>query len=86
LKKIAELLLLYSDEDMQSIISMMSVNNNLDIAPLDDLEDIADLESTGDLSEHVLDFTQQLEQLTSSLNSSEMTTPMSCKITIKTFY
>jgi hypothetical protein len=65
---------------MQSIISMMSVNNNLDIAPLDDLEDIADLESVGDLSEHVLDFTQQLEQLTSSLNSSELTTPMSCKM------
>lgn len=65
---------------MQSIISMMSVNNNLDIAPLDDLEDIADLESTEDLSEHVLDFTHQLEQLTSSLNSSELTTPMSGRI------
>jgi hypothetical protein len=65
---------------MQSIISMMSVNNNLDIAPLDDLEDIPDLESIADLSEHVLDFTQQLEQLTSSLNSSEITTPMSGRL------
>lgn len=59
----------FSDEDMQSMISLMSVNNCSDIAPLDDLEDIPDLESSGDISEHVVDFTQQLEQLTSSLNS-----------------
>lgn len=51
------------------MISLMSVNNYSDIAPLDDLEDIPDLESSGDISEHVVDFTQQLEQLTSSLNS-----------------
>lgn len=68
----------YSDEDMQSIISMISVNNNLDVAPLDDLEDIPDIESlSGDISEHVLDFTQQLEQLTSSLTGSELPTPIS---------
>lgn len=65
-----------TDEDMQSMISLMSVNNN-DIAPLDDLEDIPDLESSGDISEQVLDFTQQLEQMTSSLNSSELQTPIS---------
>lgn len=64
---------------MQSIVSLMSVNNNSDIAPLDDLEDIPDLESSGDISEHVLDFTAQLEQLTNSLTGSELATPMSGK-------
>lgn len=58
------------------MISLMSVNN-YDVAPLDDLEDIPDLESSGDISEHVIDFTQQLEQLTSSLNSPEPQTPRS---------
>uniref|UniRef100_A0A1Q3F311 Putative ca2+-binding actin-bundling protein n=1 Tax=Culex tarsalis TaxID=7177 RepID=A0A1Q3F311_CULTA len=66
-----------TDEDMQSIISLMSVNNVSDIAPLDDLEDIPDMESSIEISEHVLDFTQQLEQLTTSLNSSDLATPMS---------
>lgn len=55
----------------------MSMNHS-DIAPLDDLEDIpCDLESSCDISEHVIDFTQQLEQLTSSLNSPEAHTPKS---------
>lgn len=65
---------------MQSIVSLLSVNNNSDIAPLDDLEDIPDLECSADISEHVLDFTAQLEQLTSSLTGSELTTPMSGNI------
>lgn len=68
---------IFSDEDMQSMVSLMSVNNASDIAPLDDLEDIPDLESSGDISEHVIDFTQQLEQLTSSLNSPEIQSPKS---------
>lgn len=59
------------------MVSLMSVNNASDIAPLDDLEDIPDLESSGDISEHVMDFTNQLEQLTSSLNSPEVQTPKS---------
>lgn len=59
------------------MISLMSVNNYSDVAPLDDLEDIPDLESSGDISEHVIDFTQQLEQLTSSLNSPASQTPKS---------
>lgn len=59
------------------MISLMSVNNCSDIAPLDELEDIPDLESSGDISEHVIDLTQQLEQLTSSLNSPEPQTPKS---------
>lgn len=64
---------------MQSIVSLLSVNNNHDhdIAPLDDLEDIPDMESNYELSEHVLDFTAQLEQLTNSLTGSEVATPMS---------
>lgn len=67
-----------SDEDMQSIISLLSVNNSLDIAPLDDLEDIPDLEITNDLTDHMLDLTSQLEQLTSSLTGSDLaTTPLS---------
>ncbi|EAT33515.1 AAEL014209-PA, partial [Aedes aegypti] len=66
-----------TDEDMQSIISLMSVNNVTDIAPLDDLEDIPDLENSIEISEHVLDFTHQLEQLTTSLNTSDLATPMS---------
>lgn len=61
---------------MQSMISLMSMNHS-DIAPLDDLEEIPDLESSGDISEHVFDITQQLEQLTSSLNSPEALTPNS---------
>lgn len=59
------------------MISLMSVNNCSDVAPLDDLEDIPDLESTGDISDHVIDFTQELEKLTSSLNSPEPQTPRS---------
>jgi N-terminal C2 in EEIG1 and EHBP1 proteins/Calponin homology (CH) domain len=67
-----------TDEDMMSVISLMSVKDCSDIAPLDDLEeDIPDLESSGDISEHVIDFTQQLDQLTSSLNSPEPQTPKS---------
>lgn len=54
----------------------MSVN--YDVAPLDDLEDIPDLnEISGDISEQVVDFTQQLEQMTSSLNSPDVHTPKS---------
>ncbi|KAH8421062.1 hypothetical protein KR222_007738 [Zaprionus bogoriensis] len=67
-----------TDEDMQSIVSLMSVNNNCDVAPLDDLEDIPDLENSGDISDNLYDFTHQLEQLTSSLNGCiDVPTPLS---------
>ncbi|XP_063698347.1 EH domain-binding protein 1 [Culicoides brevitarsis] len=66
-----------TDEDMMSIASMMSMNNNSDIAPLDELEDIEDLEISEELSEEILSMTQQVEQWTSNLNSSELPTPMS---------
>lgn len=65
----------------------MSVNpESSDIAPLDDLEDIPDLESYVDISEHVLDFTAQLEHLTNSLTNSEVATPMSGMVHIFCFF
>ncbi|XP_030557664.1 EH domain-binding protein 1 isoform X1 [Drosophila novamexicana] len=67
-----------TDEDMQSVVSFMSVNNNCDVAPLDDLEDIPDLENSGDISDNLYDFTQQLEQMTTSLNGcTDVPTPLS---------
>ncbi|XP_032596828.1 EH domain-binding protein 1 isoform X3 [Drosophila grimshawi] len=67
-----------TDEDMQSVVSFMSVNNNCDVAPLDDLEDIPDLEMSGDISDNLYDFTQQLEQMTTSLNGcTDVPTPLS---------
>ncbi|KAL7737199.1 hypothetical protein ACLKA6_005390 [Drosophila palustris] len=66
-----------TDEDMQSIVSWMSVNN-CDVAPLDDLEDIPDLENSGDISDNLYDFTQQLELMTTSLNGCiDVPTPLS---------
>lgn len=62
---------------MQSVVSLMSVNNNCDVAPLDDLEDLPDMDNP-DISEHMMDFTQQLEQMTSSLNGClDLSTPIS---------
>lgn len=69
---------------MQSIISLMSVNNS-DIAPLDDLEDIPDLENSGDL-DFIMDFSQQMEQMTTSLTGSDLAaTPMSSKCLFLSF-
>ncbi|XP_037712627.1 EH domain-binding protein 1 isoform X2 [Drosophila subpulchrella] len=62
-----------TDEDMQSVVSMMSVNNN-DVAPLDDLEDIPDFDNCSEIT----DFTQQLKHLTISLNGCiDLDTPQS---------
>ncbi|KAH8401975.1 hypothetical protein KR009_008963 [Drosophila setifemur] len=67
-----------TDEDMQSVVSMMSVNNNCDVAPLDDLEDIPDLENFSEITDNLYDFTQQLEQMTTSLNGCiDVATPLS---------
>ncbi|KAH8384637.1 hypothetical protein KR093_003775 [Drosophila rubida] len=66
-----------TDEDMQSIVSLMSVNN-CDVAPLDDLEDIPDLENSGDISDNLYDFTEQLNMMTTSLNGCiDVPTPIS---------
>lgn len=68
---------------MQSVVSLMSVNNNCDVAPLDDLEDIPDLENSADISDHLFDFTQQLEQMTTSLNGCmDLPTPLSGKFIV----
>lgn len=69
---------------MQSVVSLMSVNNNCDVAPLDDLEDIPDLENSGDISDHLYDFTQQLEQMTTSLHGAaiDLATPLSGELII----
>lgn len=69
------------DEDMQSMASLMSVNNS-DIAPLDDFdnEDIPeDVEEIGGKSlEEVLDISTQIDFLTNSLTESEIaSTPIS---------
>ncbi|KAH8284530.1 hypothetical protein KR018_003347 [Drosophila ironensis] len=67
-----------TDEDMQSVVSMMSVNNNCDVAPLDDLEDMPDLENFSEITDNLYDFTQQLEQMTTSLNGCiDAATPLS---------
>ena len=71
-----------TDEDMQSMASLMSVNNNSDIAPLDDFdnEDIPeDVEEVcvKNLDE-ILDISAQLDLMTSSLTESELpSTPIS---------
>ncbi|XP_012265928.2 EH domain-binding protein 1 [Athalia rosae] len=71
-----------TDEDMQSMASLMSVNNNSDIAPLDDFdnEDIPEdvEEFVGKSLEEVLDISQQIDLLTNSLTESEIaSTPIS---------
>ncbi|XP_022226242.2 EH domain-binding protein 1 isoform X4 [Drosophila obscura] len=67
-----------TDEDMQSVVSMMSVNNNCDVAPLDDLEDIPDLDNFSEITDNLYDFTHQLEQMTTSLNGCiDVATPLS---------
>ncbi|CAL7933761.1 unnamed protein product [Xylocopa violacea] len=71
-----------TDEDMQSMASLMSVNNNSDIAPLDDFdnEDIPeDVEEVcGKNIDEILDISAQLDLMTSSLTESELpSTPIS---------
>ncbi|XP_017753383.1 PREDICTED: EH domain-binding protein 1 isoform X4 [Eufriesea mexicana] len=71
-----------TDEDMQSMASLMSVNNNSDIAPLDDFdnEDIPEdvEEVSGKDLDEILDISAQLDLMTSSLTESELpSTPIS---------
>ncbi|PNF35621.1 hypothetical protein B7P43_G01880 [Cryptotermes secundus] len=66
-----------TDEDMQSLASLMSVNNN-DIAPLDDFDEDEDVEDISQKHQEVLDLTSQIDLLTSSLSGSEIaSTPIS---------
>uniref|UniRef100_V9IBZ8 EH domain-binding protein 1 n=1 Tax=Apis cerana TaxID=7461 RepID=V9IBZ8_APICE len=71
-----------TDEDMQSMASLMSVNNNSDIAPLDDFdnEDIPEdvEEVSGKNLDEILDISAQLDLMTNSLTESELpSTPIS---------
>ncbi|XP_067006854.2 EH domain-binding protein 1 [Anabrus simplex] len=64
-----------TDEDMQSMASLMSVNNNSDIAPLEDFDDEED---ESQRIQEVLDLTTQIDMLTNSLSGSEFaSTPIS---------
>lgn len=69
-----------TDEDMQSMASLMSTNNNSDIAPLEDFdeeEDPEDVSLKHSLHE-VSDITNQIDLLTNSLSGSEIaSTPVS---------
>ncbi|CAB3245234.1 unnamed protein product [Arctia plantaginis] len=60
-----------TDEDMQSLASLLSVNNNSDIAVLEDLD-----EDDYTLSDHstrqMFDLRQQMEEMTQSLTSSDI--------------
>lgn len=71
--------MLFSDEDMQSMASLLSANNNSDIAPLEDFdEEDADLDAS--FKNEVLDLSSHIEFLTNSLSGSEFaSTPISGK-------
>ncbi|XP_018320428.1 EH domain-binding protein 1 [Agrilus planipennis] len=67
-----------TDEDMQSMASLMSVNNNSDIAPLDDFEDEDFSFSDNSVKNSIQEVTQHLQQMTNSLSGSDIaSTPMS---------
>ncbi|XP_070528889.1 EH domain-binding protein 1 isoform X5 [Cardiocondyla obscurior] len=71
-----------TDEDMQSMASLMSVNNNSDIAPLDDFDNEDIPEDVEEVSvknlDEILDISAQLDLMTSSLTESELpSTPIS---------
>lgn len=72
----------HRDEDMQSMASLMSVNNNSDIAPLDDFDNEDIPEDVEEVSirniDEILDISAQLDLMTSSLTGSEVpSTPIS---------
>lgn len=65
--------------------SLMSVNNNSDIAPLDDFDNEDIPEDVEELSlknlDEILDISTQLEMMTNSLTENEMpSTPISGKL------
>lgn len=61
---------------MQSMASLMSVNNNSDIAPLDDFDNEDIPEDVEEVSvknlDEILDISAQLDLMTSSLTGSEL--------------
>ncbi|XP_031332503.1 EH domain-binding protein 1 isoform X1 [Photinus pyralis] len=67
-----------TDEDMQSMASLMSVNNNSDIAPLEDFEDEDFSLSDNSMKNSINEVTQQMQQMTNSLSGSDFaSTPIS---------
>lgn len=67
---------------MQSMASLMSVNNNSDIAPLDDFDNEDIPEDVEEVSirniDEILDISAQLDLLTSSLTENDIpSTPIS---------
>ncbi|KAJ8679078.1 hypothetical protein QAD02_014865 [Eretmocerus hayati] len=71
-----------TDEDMQSMASLMSVNNNSDIAPLDDFDNEDIPEDVEEVSirniDEILDISAQLDLMTSSLTDNDVpSTPIS---------
>lgn len=81
-----------SDEDMQSMASLISANNNSDIAPLEDFEDEDISSCDNSLSmknslHEVLDLTQKIDRMTNSLSGSDFaSTPISGKLFIIKMY
>ncbi|KAJ0170637.1 hypothetical protein K1T71_014008 [Dendrolimus kikuchii] len=60
-----------TDEDMQSLASLLSVNNNSDIAVLEDLDE-DDYTLSDNSTRQMLDLRQQMEEMTQSLTNSDM--------------
>ncbi|RVE51898.1 hypothetical protein evm_003518 [Chilo suppressalis] len=60
-----------TDEDMQSVASLLSVNNNSDIAVLEDLDE-DDITLSDHSTKQMLDLRQQMEEMTQSLTSSDI--------------
>ncbi|XP_066151430.1 EH domain-binding protein 1 isoform X2 [Euwallacea fornicatus] len=68
-----------TDEDMQSMASLMSVNNNSDdIAPLDDVDDDDYSQNDNVMQKSLHEVTHVVQQMTNSLSGSDFaSTPMS---------
>ncbi|XP_052747916.1 EH domain-binding protein 1-like protein 1 isoform X3 [Galleria mellonella] len=60
-----------TDEDMQSLASLLSVNNNSDIAVLEDLDE-DDYTLSDNSTREMLDLRQQMEEMTQSLTNSDI--------------
>ncbi|XP_052742865.1 EH domain-binding protein 1-like protein 1 isoform X1 [Bicyclus anynana] len=60
-----------TDEDMQSLASLLSVNNNSDIAVLEDLDE-DDYTLSDNSTRQMFDLRQQMEEMTQSLTNSDI--------------
>lgn len=72
---------------MQSMASLMSVNNNSDIAPLEDFEDEDFSLSENSMKNSIQEVTQHLQKMTNSLSGSDFaSTPMSGNSVLFSFF